>query len=312
LICLRAEHGKNFGTLLIPEGLLIHLPKIKSLIEELNKLFTKLDKKEALETGNRLVDDQEFVKTKLSAWSAAVFNGLPEITRKQLVTEREAHGTIQLSQIETEKLLSILVEEELKKRKANKTYKGSFSPVTHFFGYQGRCAFPSKFDCELAATYGFLAGALIQHGITGYCVTCRGLTDDVNDWYCAGIPLTAMTVARSKSSFGENKAIISSSEVNLSGKIYGELQQQKGKWTLADHYSNPGPQQYFGPMADVKNISLQIAHGHYPQLLKKLEQLTDTIKIQCRFGAPEEVLNIALMNLENLDKMLEVMKTYVK
>jgi len=81
---------------------------------------------------------------------------------------------------------------------------------------------------------------------------------------------------------------------------------------LADHYSNPGPQQYFGPMADVKNISLQIAHGHYPQLLKKLEQLTDTIKIQCRFGAPEEVLNIALMNLENLDKMLEVMKTYVK
>jgi len=114
------------------------------------------------------------------------------------VTEREAHGTVQLSQIETEKLLAILVEEELKKRKAAKTYKGSFSPVTHFFGYQGRCAFPSKFDCELAATYGFLAGALIQHGITGYCVTCRGLTDDVDAWYCAGIPLTAMTVARAK------------------------------------------------------------------------------------------------------------------
>jgi len=176
LICLRAEHGKNFGTLLIPEGLLVHLPRIRSLIDELNQLFTKHDKKEALEIGTRFVNDQEFVKSKLTAWSAAIFNGLPEITRKQLVTEREAHGTVQLSQIETEKLLAILVEEELKKRKAAKTYKGSFSPVTHFFGYQGRCAFPSKFDCELAATYGFLAGALIQHGITGYCVTCRGLT----------------------------------------------------------------------------------------------------------------------------------------
>ena len=104
-----------------------------------------------------------------------MFNSLPEFTKKQLVFEREAHGTVALTQIETERLLGYLVGEELKKRKEAKEYKGSFSWVPHFFGYQGRCAQPSKFDCDLGHTYGYIAGTLIQHGITGYCVTCRGL-----------------------------------------------------------------------------------------------------------------------------------------
>jgi len=308
LVVYRSRHGKNFGTILIPEGLLIHLPHTKYMIDELNTLFNKLDKAQHHEIGQKIARDPEFAKTQLSAWTAGLFNSLPEFTKKQLVFEREAHGTVALTQIETERLLGYLVGEELKKRKEAKEYKGSFSWVPHFFGYQGRCAQPSKFDCDLGHTYGYIAGTLIQHGITGYCVTCRGLADEVDNRYCGAIPLLAMSHSKSKSVYGENIAVVPSHEVDLKGDQFNELVRRREQWKLDDLYWNPGPTQFFGSQAKIINLSLQVSHGQYPQLIKKIEELTENIKNQCRFGSPSEVLQVAILNLNNLGATLDIMK----
>ena len=160
VVVARANNGKDSGTVLVPEGLLPHIPVFKTLIEELNKFFGKIhDKAEALKIGEALCrGDKSSVVVEMTPWSAAAFNSLPDFTKKQLVLEREASGEIQLSQIETERLFAHLVSIELKKRKAKKEYKGNFAPLCHFFGYQGRCAFPSWFDNTLGHSYGFLSG----------------------------------------------------------------------------------------------------------------------------------------------------------
>jgi 6-phosphofructokinase 1 len=182
VIVKRAEQKKNFGTILIPEGLLAHLPHFKTLIDELNEIFVKhsLDyEKNGLNLGETLLRDEETLKKLLSPWSLAVFLDLPDFTKKQLLMEREAHGSIQLTQIETERLISYKIGLELERRKAEKKYKGTYSAITHFFGYQGRCSFPSMFDNHLATAYGFTAGVLIQNKLTGYCVTARGVSGNI-------------------------------------------------------------------------------------------------------------------------------------
>jgi len=160
VVVARGAAGNDFGTVLVPEGLLPHIPVFKTLIEEMNKFFGKIhDNHEYLKIGEALCRGEKIHGFEMTPWSAAAFNSLPDFTKKQLVLEREASGEIQLSQIETERLLSHLVSIELKKRKANKEYnKGNFAPLCHFFGYQGRCAFPSRFDNNLGHSYGFLAG----------------------------------------------------------------------------------------------------------------------------------------------------------
>ena len=179
VIVKRAEEKKNFGTILIPEGLLAHLPHFKTLIDELNEIFSKNSatyEKENKNLGEILLKDYLTLKKFLSPWSLAVFEDLPEFTKKQLLLEREAHGTIQLTQIETERLISYKIGLELENRKAEKKYKGSYAAITHFFGYQGRCSFPSMFDNHLATAYGFTACVLIQNKMNGYCVTARGVS----------------------------------------------------------------------------------------------------------------------------------------
>lgn len=144
---------------MIPEGLVNHLPHCKALINELNEQFSSAKSKEQqTDLQDKLLRDEEYVKKILTPWSAATFLSFPDFTRIQLVLERETHGTTQLSQIETERLLAHLVGIEMKKRKDKKAYKGSFSPITHYFGYQGRCSMPSIFDCNLAHNFGFIAG----------------------------------------------------------------------------------------------------------------------------------------------------------
>ena len=164
VVVARGAAGKDFGTVLVPEGLLPHIPVFKTLIEELNKFFGTIhDKQEALKIGERLIRGEPIPYFEMTPWSAAAFNSLPDFTKKQLVLEREASGEIQLSQIETERLLAHLVSLELKKRKASKEYKGNFAPLCHFFGYQGRCAFPSRFDNNLGHSYGFLSGVFASN-----------------------------------------------------------------------------------------------------------------------------------------------------
>lgn len=172
IVSERANSGKNYGCVLIPEGLLAHISAYNSLLEELVSLFAECkDRNEAHELSQQLYDNESLIKEKLTPWSYSLYITIPDFIKKQILFEREVTGSVKLAQIETEKMVAFLVEEELKKRKAKGTFKGSFAPVTHYFGYQGRCSFPSNFDCSLGSTYGFVAGVLIEAGLTGMCVT---------------------------------------------------------------------------------------------------------------------------------------------
>eukprot|EP00331_Platyophrya_macrostoma_P027471 CAMPEP_0176439388 /NCGR_PEP_ID=MMETSP0127-20121128/19911_1 /TAXON_ID=938130 /ORGANISM="Platyophrya macrostoma, Strain WH" /LENGTH=260 /DNA_ID=CAMNT_0017823643 /DNA_START=94 /DNA_END=873 /DNA_ORIENTATION=- len=242
-----------------------------------------------------LLKDPEFVKKTLSSWSAATFFSFPDFTREQLVLDRESHGHLHLSQVETEKLISHLVGIELAKRKAEKKYKGSFGFMTHYFGYQGRCAIPTIFDANLAHNYGFTAGVLIQHGLTGYGVTVRGLVNDVSSWRPGAIPLLAMLEPRAKSDYGDNRTIVPSFEVNLKKNPFQELKKRRDQWRTNEVFVNPGPIQFFGSMAYKIPKTLALTTQNYPNAIKKIEELTERIRSRCRFGVPEDTLKLAIM-----------------
>jgi len=307
VISKRAELKKNFGTVLIPEGLLGHLPHFKTLIDELNEIFTKEELKNESNIGEKLLTDNNYLKSLLTPWSFAVFSDLPEFTRKQMLLEREAHGSIQLSQIETERLLSYKIGLELERRKKEKIYKGSYAAITHFFGYQGRCSFPSLFDAKLASVYGFTAGVLIQNNLNGYCVTARGLSGDVKNWKCAGIPLVALTSCKGKSQYGENRCVIQSSYVNLHDRPFKELKAKRRDWVIGDYYCNPGPIQFYDFGKDFITKTLKLEHENYNSYLKKIEDYCNKIKNSCRFGAHEDLLKATLHGLESVEKIIGIM-----
>ena len=254
----RADKGKNFGSVLIPEGLLQHISAYKHLIEELNELFAGCqDHEDKLQCANKCINDEKFVKESLTPWSYSLFCTLPEFMRVQLINEQEISGEVNLSMIETEKLLAYFVSEELKKRKKNKVFKGSFAPVTHFFGYQGRSAHPSKFDCSLASTMGFAAAALLNAGLTGYTVSVKELTNKVEDWRVGGVPILAMLRSQPKAGYKRNELVVPSQEVGLTDTPYQCLKANERTWRYVDHYCNPGPIQYNDYGADQTSDTLQ-------------------------------------------------------
>jgi 6-phosphofructokinase 1 len=164
------------------------------------------------------------------------------------------------------------------------------------------------FDNCLATTYGFIAASLIQHGLTGYCVTARGLSGPVEKWKCGGIPLTALASVKGKSQYGENKPIISSHGVNLHGKPFIELKARRKQWVFKDHYCNPGPIQFFDFGKYYTNMTLGLEHENYNQYLDQIEAYSGKIQTACRFGAHEDLLRTAVYGLESLTKILELMK----
>lgn len=193
LVCERAAQGKNFGTVLIPEGLLPHISAYRHLSVELNALFQQCkDTAEKHQLQDRLHKDDAFIRESLSPWSYSLLATLPEFMRLQLINEQEISGEVNLSQLETEKLIAHFVAEELRERKAKKQYEGAFAPVTHFFGYQGRAAHPSAFDCDLGSTLGFAAAALLDAGLTGLAVSAKDLTKPAEHWRVGGVPILAL------------------------------------------------------------------------------------------------------------------------
>jgi len=209
----RAFKGKNFGTVLIPEGLLQHVSAYKHLIDELNDIFKECkDYDDKLKLQEKCVAEKDpFLKETLTPWSYSLFETLPEFIRIQLIYEQEiSTGGINLSMLETEKLLAYFVDVELKKRKAKGTYSGSFAPVTHFFGYQGRSAHPSKFDCSLGSTTGFGAGVLLNSGLTGFTVSVKELTNKVEEWRIGAVPVLAVLRSQPKSGFFRHELIMNS------------------------------------------------------------------------------------------------------
>ncbi|MDR2539689.1 MAG: diphosphate--fructose-6-phosphate 1-phosphotransferase [Chlamydiales bacterium] len=232
LICERAEMGKHFGVILIPEGLIEFIPEISVLIQELNHLLA-----------DGFIDGKE-IFNKLSEGSQKSFTSLPERIQQQLLLNRDPHGNVQLSFIETEKLLIETVTQELKKRLKEGKYKGAFSALHHFLGYEGRAGFPSNFDCNYCYSLGYTAALLMTHKATGYMCCITGLTQSPRDWQVLGIPLTCLMHVEWRK--GKKTPVIKKTLVDLCSKSFGFYKQHRDAWRVNDHYLYPGPMQFFG------------------------------------------------------------------
>ncbi|MBR2509263.1 MAG: diphosphate--fructose-6-phosphate 1-phosphotransferase [Lentisphaeria bacterium] len=239
-VIARADKGLNFGVALIPEGLIEFIPEIKSLIAELNDLLAQ--EAEAFGKLNDADSKIAFVVGKLGAESKAVFNSLPKGIQLQLCNDRDPHGNVQVSLIETEKMLAEMVKTQLK---SMPEFKGKFSTQVHFFGYEGRCAAPSNFDADYCYSLGFNAAALIGAGKTGYMSSVRNNIKKSDEWIAGGIPITMMMNIERR--HGHDKPVIKKALVELDGKPFAFFAANRDKWAIETAYVYPGPIQYFGP-----------------------------------------------------------------
>jgi len=240
---------------LVPEGLVEFIPSIKSLIAEVNHLLAEKEKEFAtLDTTAKKI---ETLGSWLSSETAATFKSLPASIQAQLLLDRDPHGNVQVSLIETEKLLSEMVAAKLKK---DSDYKGKFSAQHHFFGYEGRAAAPSNFDADYCYGLGCVAAVLIRNGKTGYMASIRNLSKGIDHWEAGGIPITMLFNMESR--HGKMKPVIQKALVDLKGPAFAELVKHRGEWEIEDSYLFPGPIQYFGPSdvcdAITKTLALEM------------------------------------------------------
>ncbi len=259
VIVHRAEHGLNFGTVLIPEGLIEFIPAMKKLIAELNDLLAHNDDFNALETDD---EKRQYVKGMLSSETAQVYRDLPKGIARQLTLDRDPHGNVQVSLIETEKLLIEMVAKRLAQLKAQGVYKGKFSSINHFFGYEGRCAIPSNFDADYTYSLGYTASVLISEGKTGYMSSVRNTTAPAAEWIAGGVPITMMMNMERR--HGKMKPVIQKALVRLDGAPFKFFAANREAW--ADEslsYVYPGPIQYYGPteVCDQPTKTLQLEKG---------------------------------------------------
>ena len=243
IVADRAANGMNFGVALIPEGLVEFIPEVKALIAELNDLLAK---EEAAFAAITEADEKiAFLLNKLSADKAAVYASLPRTIQLQLCLDRDPHGNVQVSLIETEKMLAEMVKTKLAAWKAEGKYNGKFSAQTHFFGYEGRCAAPSNFDADYCYSLGYTAAALLGANVTGYMSSVRNTMLPADEWVCGGIPITMMMNMERR--HGEDKPVIKKALVELDGKPFKFFASKRAEWAKETSYVYPGPIQYFGP-----------------------------------------------------------------
>ncbi|GET29579.1 diphosphate--fructose-6-phosphate 1-phosphotransferase [Prolixibacter sp. SD074] len=260
VIARRAEDNHDFGVVLVPEGLIEFIPEMKTLITELNDLLA--EGQQSANEFKALVTDAEkrtYVIGKLSEISSKVFASLPEEIAKQLTLDRDPHGNVQVSKIETEKLLIEMVGVRLAEMKKEGTYKGSFSAQNHFFGYEGRCAAPSNFDADYCYSLGATASVLIGNGKTGYMSSVRNTTKPADKWIAGGVPITMMMNMERR--HGHMKPVIQKALVELDAAPFLKLAENREKWAVETCYVYPGPIQYFGPAevcdATTKTLKLE-------------------------------------------------------
>lgn len=243
IVTARAAKGCNFGVALIPEGLIEFIPEVKSLIAELNDLLA--DEAVSFQALSDPDDKIQFVNSHLSKDSSYVFSSLPHAIQLQLCLDRDPHGNVQVSLIETEKMLAEMVGANLKVMAAGGKFSGKFSSQVHFFGYEGRCAAPSNFDADYCYSLGYTAAALIGAGKTGYMSSVRNTTKPASQWVCGGVPITMMMNMERR--HGADKPVIQKALVELDGAPYLYFVSQREKWSTETAYVYPGPIQYFGP-----------------------------------------------------------------
>lgn len=231
----RSSNGKNYGVALIPEGLIEFIPEVKTLIQECNRFLAK---GEGVET--------------LTKNSKALFEKFPEELQKQLLEDRDPHGNVQVSKIETEKLLSYLVQNELKKRNS----KATFNPVHHFFGYEGRCSAPSIFDASYCYNLGISSAILIRDGLTAVMAGFKHLAKPVQDWNPIAVNLSSMMGFEERK--GKKQLVVEKALIQLEKEAFLQFSQNRESWRLEDHYLSPGPLQFYGPTADLVTKTLNL------------------------------------------------------
>ena len=255
VVAARAAKGNNFGTVLVPEGLIEFIPAIKKLISELNDMLAANQAE-----FDKVADDQKiaYVVKHLSAENAAIFESLPAGVSRQLALERDPHGNVQVSLIETEQLLADMVGKKLAAWKKEGKYVGKFATQHHFFGYEGRCAAPSNFDADYCYSLGRVAALLIASGKTGYMSSVRNTTKPAAEWLAGGIPITAMMNMEKRN--GKMKPVIQKALVKLDGGPFKFFAANREKWAIETDYVYPGPIQYFGPsdVCDQPSKTLQL------------------------------------------------------
>jgi len=251
----RAADGNNFGTVLIPEGLIEFIPAMKRLIAELNDFLAANGEEFNAIPAN---EQRAYIISKLSAENSAIYASLPEGVARQLSLDRDPHGNVQVSLIETEKLLSEMVGKKLAAWKKEGKCNGKFSAQHHFFGYEGRCAAPSNFDADYCYSLGYTASMLIANGKTGYMSSVRNTTAPAAEWIAGGVPITMMMNMERR--HGEMKPVIQKALVKLDGAPFKAFAAQRAAWAKETAYVYPGPIQYFGPteVCDEPTKTLQL------------------------------------------------------
>lgn len=250
----RAERGLNFGTVLIPEGLIEFIPAMKSLIAELNDLLADTTEGQTAKQS----EQRNWVISRLSTKNAAIFSSLPESVAAQLTLDRDPHGNVCVSRIETEVLLSSMVGTKLAQWKAEGKYVGKFATQHHFLGYEGRCGFPSNYDADYCYALGCTAAQLIFAGKTGYMASVRNTVAPADEWVAGGAPLSMMLNVEHRR--GKEHPVIKKALVDLEGRPFKEFASHREEWARETEYVFPGPIQYFGPseLCDKPTKTLQL------------------------------------------------------
>ena len=257
VVAARANYGNNFGTVLVPEGLIEFIPAIKRLIAELNNILA--ENKEAT-AGFDADELEKFISSHLSEENAATLRSLPANVARQLMLDRDPHGNVQVSLIETEKLLSDMVTAKLATSEEFKAAKGKFAAQHHFFGYEGRCADPSNFDADYCYSLGYNAAALINAGVTGYMSSIRNLVKPAVQWIPGGIPITMMMNIERRNA--QDKPVIQKALVRLDGAPFQKFAACRDEWAHDTCYVYPGPIQYFGPAEVCDQPSMTLKYEH--------------------------------------------------
>jgi pyrophosphate--fructose-6-phosphate 1-phosphotransferase len=257
-IIKRSENGDNFGIVLIPEGLIEFIPEIKRLIHELNDVIAAEEK--AFLNITNFIDQLYWLSSRINESSYRILQSLPPEIAREFLMDRDPHGNVQVSRIETEKLLVGMVEKRLNAMKAKNLYSGKFTSQTHFFGYEGRCAFPSNFDADYCYSLGFSAFVLIAAGLTGYLSSVKNLTAPADQWTAGGVPLTMMMNLEQR--HGSKKPVIKKALVELDGKPFKTFAASRSLWAEKTCFLFPGAIQYYGPqeVCDQPSITLKLEH----------------------------------------------------
>lgn len=258
IICQRAEKGKDYGVVLLPEGVIEFIPEFKRLIADLNTLLSpELQHGANLQKQKTSEERLNYLKNILSADSYTCLLSIPAIIQDQLLLDRDPHGNVQVSKIETERMFIAAVSQELEKRKNAGKYNGKFNAQPHFLGYEGRSCYPSNFDSQYCYSLGHVAALLIQNNLTGYMASVTNLTAPVAEWECSGIPLTSMLALEERQ--GKQKIVIEKALVDLKGAPFRVFDDLRGDWQIEDDYRFPGPIQFSGLPVVTESITLTLA-----------------------------------------------------